>query len=207
MPAGLEQIERAAATRAALVAAARRLFVTRGYADTGTEELVAAANLTRGALYHHFRDKRDLFRAVFNEIGAEVLAGRIGAGAASGEARLDPWAQLGAGLRRFLRTAAVEPEVQRITLIDGPSVLGWEEWSELEERFALHRIEAAIRRSIDAGVIRPLPPRELAHLLLGIVNSGGLLVAHSPSAATERQVVAALDGVLDGLRTTNRRKR
>jgi AcrR family transcriptional regulator len=200
VPAGPKQLERAASTRAALVAAARDLFVTQGYFATGTEELVSAAAVTRGALYHHFADKRDLFRAVFNAIGADVLAGRIGsAPPVTGDG--DPWEQLRLGLHWFMRTAAEEPEVQRVTLIDGPAVLGWAEWVELEERYSVGRIEAAIDASVDAAVIAPQPSRALAHLLLGVVNSGALVVANASDAAVARQdVTNALDALLLGMR-------
>jgi AcrR family transcriptional regulator len=198
VPAGPKQLERAAETRAALVQAGRRLFFTTGYFATATEDLVAEANVTRGALYHHFADKRDLFRAVFHAIGADVLANRIGALRAAPDPALDTWDQLRLGLHRFLRTVAESPEVQRVTIIDGPAVLGWQEWCGLEERYSLGRIEHTIERSIEQGVIAPQPPRALAHLLLGVVNSGALAVANSGSA--EADVVQAVDALLTGLR-------
>ena len=207
MPAGARQLEQAASTRAALVAAARRLFVGRGYFATGTEEIVAAADVTRGALYHHFADKQALFRAVFDQVGAELLAGRVGALREPVPAHTDSWEQLRLGLQRFMRTVADEPEVQRITLIDGPAVLGWAEWTALEERHALNRIEAAVERAVHEGVIDAQPPRALAHLLLGLVNAGALAVANAAAAgATETEIVAALDNVLRGMRRRGRRR-
>ena len=203
MPAGPKQLERAAETRAALVHAGRRLFVTPGYFATATEDLVAQANVTRGALYHHFADKRDLFRAVFHAIGADVLGNRIGALRAAPDPTLDTWDQLRLGLHRFLRTVAESPEVQRVTIIDGPAVLGWQEWCRLEEHYSLGRIEHTINRSIEQGVIAAQPPRALAHLLLGLVNAGALAVANSGSAETD--VVQAVDALLAGLRRPGRR--
>lgn len=201
MPAGPRQIEQGVATRAALVAAGRTLFVTQGYFSTGTEELVAAAEVTRGALYHHFADKQDLFRAVFHDIGADVLAGRFGPAQEPVDPTLDAWDQLRLGLRRFLQTVAVEPEVQRVILVDGPAVLGWPEWSELEERYALARIERTIETSVRDGIIEPQPTRALAQLLLGLVNSGALVVANATDRGrAEADVVDALDALLTGLR-------
>src|SRR5258708_37219065 len=115
---------RSEATRQALVRSARALFGARGYADVGTEEIVRAAGVTRGALYHQFRDKTDLFAAVAEEVEAEI-ADRIAAGAAT-EAT-EPMDVLRAGARLFL-DACAEPEVERIVLLDAPSVLGWQAW-------------------------------------------------------------------------------
>lgn len=205
MPAGPRQLEQAATTRAALVAAGRQLFVTRGYFDTGTEDIVAAASVTRGALYHHFADKRDLFRAVFNAVGADVLRGHTRSLTTGSGAVGDPWERLRAGLQRFLTTAASEPEVQRITLIDGPAVLGWREWSELEERYALGLIEEAITTSVEHELIAPVATRALGHMLLGVLNAAALMVANARDRTRARRDASdALDAVLDGLRQRTR---
>lgn len=118
-PARRSNPARSRATRAALIAAARELFVTRGYADTSTPQIVAAAGLTRGALYHHFADKRDLFRAVVTGEAAAVAA-EIEAAA---PARLPPGEALAAGARAYLDAMAV-PGRTRLLLVDGPAVLG-----------------------------------------------------------------------------------
>ncbi|MDZ7675823.1 MAG: TetR/AcrR family transcriptional regulator [Acidimicrobiales bacterium] len=205
MPAGPKQIGQGVATRAALVDAGRRLFVTQGYFATGTEELVAAADVTRGALYHHFADKQDLFRAVFHAIGADVLAGRLGPLREPVDPTLVAWDQLRQGLRRFLQTVAVETEVQRVILIEGPAVLGWHEWSELEKRYSLGRIERTIEDSIREGLIEPQPASALGQLLLGLVNSGALVVANAADRAqAEAEVVEAVDALLRGLRRPGR---
>lgn len=109
-------------TRRALVRESRELFATRGYAAVGLAEIVRAADVTKGALYHHFDSKADLFRAVLEQVQQEV-AQRV---ATIAEAENDPWAQLTAGCRAFL-TTSTDPEIQRIMLIDGPAVLGWNE--------------------------------------------------------------------------------
>src|SRR3954449_11342706 len=119
----------ARATREALIEAALELFTERGYAEVGTEEIVTRAKVTRGALYHHFKDKRDLFRAVFERVEADLME-RIGAtmGGAG-----DPWELITMGMRSFL-DACEEPAVKQISLIDAPAVLGWKEWREIDNR-------------------------------------------------------------------------
>src|SRR5436853_7249708 len=120
---------RAQATRDALVQAALELFAERGYSEVGTEEIVARARVTRGALYHHFADKRDLVRAVHEHTEAELVDG-IAKRIAGVE---DPWELMVAGTRAFLE-ACDDPAVKQITLIDAPVVLGWQEWREIDER-------------------------------------------------------------------------
>src|SRR5215472_9342458 len=124
---------RSQTTRRQLVRSARALFGARGYAGVGTEEIVRAAGVTRGALYHQFRDKADLFAAVAEEVEAEI-ADRIAAGAAGAAA--DPLAGLRTGARLFL-DACAEPDVERIILLDAPAVLGWEAWRDLAGRYGL----------------------------------------------------------------------
>src|SRR5262245_34368391 len=122
----------ARATREALIEAALALFTERGYAGVGTEEIVARAKVTRGALYHHFEDKRDLFRAVFERVEGDLME-RIGA---TMEGAQDPWDLMVRGMRAFL-DACEEPAVKQIALLDAPAVLGWEEWREIDNRHGL----------------------------------------------------------------------
>src|SRR3712207_5311357 len=133
MEKGRTKADRKAETRAALVGAARRLFTERGYAATPTEEIIRGANASRGALYHHFRDKEEVFRAVYEEVDREVV-GKIVAAAGGQE---DAWDRLVVGCRTYL-AASLDPAVQQIVLLDGPSVLGWERseehTSELQSR-------------------------------------------------------------------------
>lgn len=124
----------AEATRGALIDAARRLFVDKGYHHTGTEEVVAQANVgTRGALYHHFADKEALFEAVFVAVEESLV---IEAAKNLADPAEGAFNQLRQGLIGFL-DASLTPEVQRILLIDGPAVLGWSRWRELESRYGL----------------------------------------------------------------------
>ncbi|HWM96566.1 MAG TPA: helix-turn-helix domain-containing protein [Streptosporangiaceae bacterium] len=175
--------------------AARTLFGAHGYAEVGTEEIVRAAGVTRGALYHQFRDKADLFATVAEEVEAEI-AERI-AGAAGGEA--DPVGALRSGTRLFL-DACAEPEVERIILLDAPAVLGWEAWRDLAGRYGLGLVQLGLQAAMEAGAIVPQPIAPLAHVLIGALNECALYVARAedPAAARE-QCVAILDGILRGL--------
>jgi AcrR family transcriptional regulator len=178
------QAERREATRAALIAAARSLFAERGYADVGTEEIVQRAGVTRGALYHHFSGKQDLFRTVY-ELIEEELTTRIAAGV-SGTA--DPIELLRQGAALFL-DACLEPEVQRIALVDAPSVLGWDTWREVGQRYGLGLIQAALQNAVDTGAIPEQPVRPLAHVLLGAIDEAALLVARADDVKTTRMEV------------------
>jgi AcrR family transcriptional regulator len=174
--------ERSEATRAALVAAARPLFAQRGYADVGTEEIVRAAGVTRGALYHQFADKRELFAAVFEQVEAELT--RRVAQAAGAAVTEGPRAELRIGTAAWL-DACAEPELRRILLLDGPSVLGHERWREIGLRYGLGLVEAVLQAAIDAGELEPQPVRPLAHVLIGAVDEAALYVAtaEDPDAA------------------------
>jgi AcrR family transcriptional regulator len=187
------QAERSEATRDALIEAARALFAARGYAEVGTEEIVRAAGVTRGALYHHFGGKRDLFEAVYERVEAE-LAERISAGAlASGTTA--PLDAMRAGAEMFLR-ACTEPEAQRIALLDGPSVLGWDRWREIAAEHGLGLIEGTLQAAVEAGAIPEQPVRPLAHLLMGALDEAAMLVARAEDPERMR---AEIGRTLDSL--------
>lgn len=189
--------ERAEATRHALLHAARALFAARGYAAVGTEEVVARAGVTRGALYHHFRDKQDLFREVHEQLEQEVVAA---VGAAMGQVA-QPMEGLTTGVAAFL-DACTDPPFIQIALQDAPTVLGWAAWREIDERYGLGLVSAGLSAAMDAGAIRRQPVRPLAHLLLGALGEAALFVANAADpAAARRRIEPALLAVLDGLRT------
>jgi AcrR family transcriptional regulator len=192
------QADRRAATRAALVTAARPLFAQRGYAAVGTEEIVRAAGVTRGALYHHFGGKEALFLAVFEQVEQELLD-QIGARvAASGV--IDPLAALRAGVDEMLALAA-DPGLAQITLLDAPAVLGWERWREIGWRYGMGLTEAVLKAAVEAGEIREQPLRPLAHVLLGALDEAALYVARADDQKAARaQMGAVLEALLDGLR-------
>jgi AcrR family transcriptional regulator len=187
------QASRSASTRAKLIRAARRLFARNGYAAVGTEEIVRRAGVTRGALYHQFADKQDLFLAVYEQVEQELTEH---VAATLGEVS-SPFAVLRAGIRVFL-DACRTPEVQRIVLTDGPAVLGWEAWREVAERNGLGLIEAVVGAAIEAGEIAELSQPALAHLLMGALDEAALLVVREPDSS--EAVAATLERLLDGLR-------
>ncbi len=196
-PRPRSQAERSQSTREALIEAARALFAERGYGAVGTEEIVRAAGLTRGALYHHFGGKRDLFEAVYERVEAE-LASKIANGALVAKAG-SPLAAMRAGSEAFLRVAT-EPEAQRIVLLDGPSVLGWDRWREIAAEHGLGLIEASLGAAIEAGAIARQPLRPLAHLLMGALDEAALLIARAEDPErTREEVGATLDALLVAL--------
>jgi AcrR family transcriptional regulator len=191
------QAERSTATRGALVAAARRLFAERGYAAVGTPEVAAAAGVTRGALYHQFSDKADLFLAVYEQVEQEVTE-RIGELVVAAGAR-DPLEALTAGADAFLEACA-EPEINRIALLDAPSVLGWEQWRAVGLKYGLGLTEAILRAAMDAGRIAEQPLRPLAHVLLGALDEAALYVARAEDPVVAREEMrTVLTGILRGL--------
>lgn len=185
------------ATRAALIETARRLFAERGYAGVGTEEIVRAAGVTRGALYHHFAGKKELFRAVYEEVERQLVE-RIAASALSSAA--DPLEALHAGAQAFL-DACEDPAVQRIALVDAPSVLGWEQWREIGLRYGFGVVQATVQAAMDAGLIERQPVEALSHLLLGAIDEGAMLIARADDAGrTREQVGSSVARFLDTLR-------
>jgi AcrR family transcriptional regulator len=187
--------ERVAETREALIAAARELFGQRGFAAVGTEEIARSARMTRGALYHHFESKEDLFRAVYEAVERDLVE-RI---AATALAAADPVEALRVGAHAFL-DACEDPAVRRIALIDAPSVLGWEQWREIGMRYGLGLVQATLEAAMDAGIIERQPVRPLAHLLLGSIDEAGMLVARADDGGrTKREVAAAIERYLDAL--------
>lgn len=190
------QGERRATTRAGLLAAARGLFADRGYHAVSAEEIVAAAGLSRGALYHHFAGKEGLFAALYDDVQAEV-AGRIEAAA---ERAPDAGAALRAGCHAFL-AAGLDPLVQRVVLLDAPAVLGWERWREADDRHGLASLVSGLETAMAAGAIAPQPPEPLARLLGGAMNEAAMWTARSPDpAVATAEATTALDALLDGLR-------
>ena len=187
--------DRGEATREALLTAARALFAEHGYAGVATEEVVRRAGVTRGALYHYFRDKQDLFRAVFEQTEAEIMQTII----ARVEGLTDPMEELAVGVRAFL-DACGDPTLMRIGLRDAPGVLGWEEWREIGNRHGLGLVTGALSAAMDAGQVIRADVRTLAHLLLAALAEASLLIASAddPRAAraeVERTLLALLDGL------------
>src|SRR3954468_14731666 len=188
----------ARATREALIDAALDLFTARGYAEVGTEEIVARAKVTRGALYHHFDDKRDLFRAVFERVESDLME-RIGATMQSAD---DPYELMVGGMRAFL-DACEEPAVKQISLTDAPAVLGWEEWREIDNRHRLRLTRAALDGAGDAGGSRPNAAEPMAHLFVAALSEAAFVIAHADQPGKARaEVERALLELAEGLRAS-----
>jgi AcrR family transcriptional regulator len=175
--------------------AARKLFTERGYDAVGTEEIVRAAGVTRGALYHHFGGKAELLEAVYERLEAESTE-RV-ARVVLGSDLESPLEAMKAGIEAFLDECA-EPELQRIALHDAPAVLGWDRWREIAAANGLGLIEASLTAAIDAGEIRPLPVRPMAHLLLGALDEAAMLVARAEGPVARAEVTTVLVVLLDG---------
>jgi AcrR family transcriptional regulator len=188
------QAERTAATRRALLDAARSLFAEKGYHGAAAEEIVRRAGLTRGALYHHFEDKKDLFRVVVDEMEGE-LDEEI---EAAERARSDLPEAVMAGYRAFL-DAVLDPEMRRMFFLEGPSVLGWE-WREIDARHAVGKIEEGLESLIAEGHMEPQPVKPLARLINGALLEAAFFVAASedPEAARD-EAWGAMERLVGGL--------
>ncbi|HUC27270.1 MAG TPA: TetR/AcrR family transcriptional regulator [Streptosporangiaceae bacterium] len=184
-------------TRAALLAVARQMFAATGYDGTGTEQIVAEAQVTRGALYHHFKDKADLFRAVMEEAAGDV-ARRLTDDQTQVEG--SPLDQISEGVSAFL-DVCVGGDFQRIVLIDGPRVLGEQAWDQLVERYGRSLLEEWLTRAVAAGDMDPVPVRPLARLLIAMLTEASLAIAGATDpAATRADLGVTLTRLLDGMR-------
>jgi AcrR family transcriptional regulator len=198
--------EHVADTRQALVDAARTLFTQQGYAATGTEEIVAAARLTRGALYHHFHDKTDLFRAVMEQIAREVAEHLIDAELSrpAAPAPADAWDEVRDGLRAFLDLCVVTDDFQRIVLVEGPAVLGHEAWDDLVARHGSNLLAEWLSRAVDQGRITSLPIAPLTRLLIAMISESSLYIARAQDRSAARaEMGQVLDRFLAGLERRN----
>ena len=193
------QAARSEATRAKLIEVGIELFSERGFADVGTQEIVDRAEVTRGALYHHFGDKRDLFRAVHEELEQRIVT-EIAA-ALEANPREDPLEALEVAAGAVL-DVALDSKIARVTLIDAPSVLGWEEWREIDVRYGLGLTEAVLNAAIESGRIAKQPVRPLAHLLVAAVGEAAIMVATADDPQQARKdVQPAMRSLLFGLAT------
>jgi AcrR family transcriptional regulator len=187
------QAARSAATRDALIAAARPLFAQRGFGSVGTEEIVRAAGVTRGALYHQFDDKTELFAAVFEAVEAQ-LTQRID-GMVSNAGTADPVELMKIGAATWM-LACTEPEVHRIVLVEAPAVLGYQRWREVGLRYGLGLVQSLLGYAMEVGAIRRQPTEPLAHVLIGALDEAALYVAQ---AADQQAALTDVTAVLNDL--------
>ena len=158
-----------------------------------TETIVAAAGVTRGALYHQFGGKTNLFEAVYEAIEEDLARGLGEMIAASGVS--DPIEVMGLGASAWL-DACGEQEVQQIVLLDGPAVLGWARWREIGMRYALGLIEGLLSHAIEVGRIPPQPVRALAHVFVGALDEAGLYIARAEDQVAAREEMRAVIATL-----------
>ncbi|WP_321495481.1 TetR/AcrR family transcriptional regulator [uncultured Desulfobacter sp.] len=186
---GNKQDERSRRTINRILDEARRLFAEYGFAGVSAEQIVTTAGVTRGALYHHFDGKKGLFRAVLNQVQTEIEK-RVKTAV---EQVLDPMEMLIAGNNEFL-AACLDPGLQRILLTEGPAVLGWEEWREIDEDHVQGKYRAFLAELMANGVLRPFPVDALAHIISGAANEAAFWAARSEdpeTALTQAQITMA----------------
>ena len=187
--------ERGEATRLRLRATARRLFGERGYDGSSVEAVLEISGVARGALYHHFPSKVELFNAVVEEVFVEIA--ETTSAAARGTA--DPLEGLRAGSHAWLEMA-LDPAVQRIALLDPPTVLGWTRWRELDEQHTLGGLLASFARLARDGRIADGEAELLAHMLLAALNEAALFIAYADDQPAAMDLGrAAVDTLLDRL--------
>jgi AcrR family transcriptional regulator len=177
--------EQVAQTRAALVAAGRRLFGENGFRATSVEDLASEARLTTGALYHHFPTKTALFEAVFMRAHTDLMT----ASKKAAQGASDGVDELARGFDAFL-DGVLQPDLQRILIVDGPAVLGLARYTELDEQYAHAVIVHALTAAAEAGRITVEDPETATRLLLGALTRGAMLIANSPDPIETRHAVA-----------------
>lgn len=178
------KIEQGEATRAQLIDVARDLFTAHGFAATRTDEIVRQARVTRGALYHHFPSKEDLFRGVFETLEAEIAERTVRAAGTEP----DPLRRLRLGIDAFL-DACADPAVQRVVLQEAPTVLGWATWHEIDSKYGFGLLHRSVSAALKAGRIRPQPAEPLAHLLLGAITHAGMVIGQADDPSHTRRII------------------
>jgi AcrR family transcriptional regulator len=180
-----------AETRAALLNAARALFAARGFADTSVDEIVSAAKVTKGALYHHFRNKEGVFAAVYEQVQREVSDLVV-----AEFLRPDPWEALQLGCELWI-DAHLDPAVQRIAMRDARAVLGWEVVRDVEARFGAVALRGVLRRAVRVGILSAdVPLRPLALMIMGALNEACFFVADADDFEAARATVRKLTTTL-----------
>jgi AcrR family transcriptional regulator len=189
-----KKVQQGAVTRQALLRAARALFGEQGYSATSLDEVAQAAQVTKGALYHHYSGKQELFAAVYEQVKREVSER-----AATAFLEPDPWEDLCAGCRAML-DAHLDPSVRRILLHDAQAVLDADTIRRVENRYGTVVLRGALRRAIRAGVIQPLPLKTLAVMLTGAILEGCMVIADADDPTQAREDVGnVLTSLLQGL--------
>ena len=177
--------------------AARRLWGERGYAAVSTPEIAKAAGVTRGAMYHQYADKSELFLAVLEAVEMDVIEG-LGAAVAAAQPKT-PAGALRIAADAWLEVAS-EPEVRQLVLLDAPSVLGWAGFREISLRYGLGMTEQLLTAAIEAGELAPQPVRPLATIMIGALDEAAMSIANAEDPAREKdEVREVLENLIDGL--------
>lgn len=187
--------EHSDATRRALLRSARRLFADPGYSATTVEDVARKARVTTGALYHHFKSKRRLMQAVFEEIESEL----VGTVAKAASTKRSPMEQTRAAIGAFL-DACGEQTMRRIAFEEAPAALGWETYREIDERYALGVVQAALAGLREAKLLRRFDLDLLARILLAALVEAGIALARAPDTVVARNNAQRIfDAILEGL--------
>ncbi len=190
------QAERREKTQAAIIKAAKRIFGERGFAATTMDDIAGAARVAKGAVYHHFTTKEALFAAVFEQTSLELVSDldRIS------RAEKDPLAAMAAGTQGYF-AACSKGATGQIILRDGPAVLGWERWREIDAKHFGGKFPRALAAAMEAGVIAKQPIEPLARLLLGAVTEAAVAVSAGPDIGkVGTDYARAFRSLLDALR-------
>jgi AcrR family transcriptional regulator len=184
--------EHAEGTRRALLESARELFGKRSYADVSLDEITRHARVTKGALYYHFPNKKELFRAVSEEAEKELSHRALESGTEQSD--------LLAGLQAFL-DACLDPDIQQIVMRDSPAILGWDEHRNLQTKYGLGAITTGLEAAMAAGALEKQPVQPLAHALLATLGEGACMIAAADKPdAVHKEFSATLQRLVDGLR-------
>jgi AcrR family transcriptional regulator len=196
----VKQAERTETTRKAIVTAARGLFGGHGFHATTMEEIAEAIGMAKGAVYHHFRTKEAIFEAVFEEASQDLVR-HVRAAVRHVP---DALRAMAIGTHAYFEACA-QPSLAQIILRDGPAVLGWQRWREIDERYFGRSVPEALRRAIEAGLIAEQPVEPLARLLIGAITEAAAACASSSDpAAVGRRHADAMQALLEGLRTSKK---
>lgn len=190
------QAERREKTKASIVKAARRIFGERGFAAATMDDIAAGARVAKGAVYHHFATKEAVFEAVFEQVSIDLAADldRIS------RTQKDPLAAMAAGAEGYFAACSKGPTGQ-IILRDGPAVLGWERWREIDAKHFGGKFPRALAAAMEAGVIAKQPIEPLARLLLGAATEAAVAVSAGPDIGkAAADYVRAYNSLLDALR-------
>jgi AcrR family transcriptional regulator len=196
VPEVKRQQQRSITTRRHLVRAARQLFAKKGYGSTSIEDILGRSKVSRGALYHHYESKTDIFEVVFEQVASEVAESvRTATGAERHSER-----RLAAAVDGFL-DACLDRDVQQIVLLDAPAVIPFDRWTAIQARHIQASFEEVLREAIAAKALEAQPVEPLATVLLGTLNAAALRLARADDLRAERRRVGkTIRRLLDGLR-------